>query len=365
MAPQAHATPGVIASGPMIATITDPPDDFTGSTDSAFAVTLTLNDAAGNAVPGATVVMSSSNSEPDLTLDDDGNGIYTGIFQPAESGAITLSVNATAIDSTGATYTATTTSVTGDIEAATDVSTPVYTNGAVGAASYAPQPTPITPGSIIAMFGTNIAGSGGQASVTPLPTGLGTTSTTTVTIGGYAAPLFGAYPSPTPGGLDQINFQVPFELDGQPAADIVVTTGGVAGAPQTVPIGTAPALFTQNASGTGDGLFFHSDGITPITPSSPATAGETIVMYATGLGDTQANPADGTGATGQDNVTASLRVTIGGQRAQFVYAGLVPTQVGFYQINATVPAGLPSGENNVIVFVNGIPATGRATVALH
>jgi hypothetical protein len=30
-----------------------------------------------------------------------------------------------------------------------------------------------------------------------------------------------------------------------------------------------------------------------------------------------------------------------------------------------VPAGLPSGENDVIVFLNGAPATGRATVALQ
>ena len=361
-----HATPAAIAAGQMVATITDPPDNFTGSTDSGLFLAMTLNDANGNAVPGATVTVSSSNGEPDLTMEDLGTGIYTAVFQPAESGNVTLSVSAVATDSTGASYTSNVATVTGDIVSSGDVAEPVYTNGAVSAATYAPQPTPLTPGSIVALFGTNIAGSGGAATVTPLPTALGTT-TASVTIGGVPAPLFGTYPASTPGGLDQINFQVPFELDGQATADIVVTTGGVAGAPQTVPIGTAPAVFTQNASGTGDGLIVHSDGITLVTPSNPATAGEEVVIYVTGLGDLQTDPPDGAGSSGLDSLAAAtnMYVTIGGIPVSVIYSGLVPTQVGFYQLNVAVPTGLPSGENNVIVFVNGVPATGQATIALH
>jgi uncharacterized protein (TIGR03437 family) len=60
-----------------------------------------------------------------------------------------------------------------------------------------------------------------------------------------------------------------------------------------------------------------------------------------------------------------MYVTIGGLPAPMSYAGLVPTQVGFYQLNVTVPTGLPPGENNVIVFVDGTPATGQSTVAVQ
>ena len=351
-----------LATGPLVATITDPPDDFTGSTDSAIDINVLLLDAWGNAVPGATVTLSSSNGEPDVTLDDLGNGNYSGLFQPAVSGTVTLTVSAQVVDSTGTLFQSSPAAVSGDIESASDVATPVYTNGAVGAASYAPQPTPITPGGLVSLFGVNIAGSGGTASSVPLPAGLGGA---TVTIGGIAAPLSGAFPATTPGGLDQINLQVPFGLDGQADADIVVTSGDVIGAPQTVTLGAAPAFFTQNGAGTGDGAFVHTDGVTLITPANPAAAGEVIVLYATGLGDVQTAVPSGSAATAADSVTGSIRVTIGGIPAAVMYAGLAPGNVGEYQLNVTVPSGLPTGENNVIVFLNGTLATGRATVALH
>ncbi len=355
------AGPAILAPGALVATITDPPDNFTGSTDSALNVGVSLLDSSGNAVPGATVILSSSNGEPDVTLDDLGNGSYSGLFQPAVSGTVTLSVAAQATDNSGNLFQAAPAVVTGDIVSAGDVSTPVYTNGAVGSASFAPQPTPITPGGLISLFGTNIAGLGGSAPSVPLPATLGGA---TVTIGGVAAPLIGAYPASTPGGLDQINLQVPIEVDGQPEADVVVTSNGVMGAPQTMTLGPAPAFFTQNATGAGDGAFVHTDGVTLITPANPAAAGEVIILYATGLGDVQSPVPSGSAATGVDSLTGSVRVSIGGLPATVSYAGLAPFSVGEYQINVTVPGNLPSGENNVIVFLNGIPATGRATVAV-
>ena len=68
--------------------------------------------------------------------------------------------------------------------------------GVVNAASYA---QPIAPGSIVSIFGTNLAPAPARADHTLLPTSLAGTS---VTIGGIAAPLF--YVSP-----GQINAQVP------------------------------------------------------------------------------------------------------------------------------------------------------------
>jgi uncharacterized protein (TIGR03437 family) len=353
---------GVLAAGSLLAMITDPPDGFTTSTDAALNLTAMVVDSSGNPVPGATVVLSSSNGEPDVTLDDLGNGTYTGLFQPESSGPVTLSIDAQVSDNTGNTYDAPGIPVSGDVLAATDGAAPVYTGGAVGAASYAPSPTPITPGSLISLFGYNIAGAGGAASSLPLPQNL---NGLTVTIGGIPAPLLGAYPANVPGGADQINLQVPFELSGQPTADIVVTTNGVSGAPETVSLGVAPAFFTMNSAGTGDGIFVHSDGITLITPGNPATAGETIVLYASGLGDVQTPVADGAGFAGPDNLAGSVAVTIGGKPAAIQYAGGLPGFGGVYQLNVVVPGGLPSGENTVIVSVNGTPATSQATVALQ
>jgi uncharacterized protein (TIGR03437 family) len=361
--PHTLDTPGTIASGSLVATITDPPDNFTGSTDSAFTVGVSLVDSAGNAVPGANVIASSSNGEPDLSLDDFGDGTYAGLFQPANSGTVTLTIVATAIDSTGTMFqSGGGILVSGDVESAGDVATPVFTSGAVGSASFAAQPTPITPGGLVSLFGTNIAPALGVAATVPLPASLAGVS---VTIGGIPAPLFGVYPAIILGGNDQINLQVPFAISGQPEADIVVTANGVVGAPQTISLGVAPAFFTQNSGGTGDGSFVHTDGVTLITPANPAFAGETIVLYGTGLGDVVVIPANFAATSAADAVTGSIRVTIGGVPATIAYAGLAPLSVGEYQINVVVPASLPAGENNVIVFINGNPATGRATIALR
>jgi uncharacterized protein (TIGR03437 family) len=359
--PMAAAT-ATFAPGPLVATFVDPADNFVTSTESALVVGVYLTDSSGTPVPGGGVTVSSSNSEPDITLIDLGNGNYSGVFQPQISGTVTLSVNAEAVDGSGDNNSASTSAVTGDVESATDVALPVYTGGAVSAATFAPQPAPLTPGQIVSLFGVNMLSASGQASGLPLPGILGGT---TVAIGGISAPLFATYPASTPGANDQINLQVPYELNGQPSADIVVTTNGVSGVPQTVPLGVAPAFFTQNSSGIGDGSFVHSDGITLITPANPAIPGETIVLYATGLGALQTALPSGTAATAADNAVAPIAVTIGGIPATVAYAGAAPFSVGENQIDVVVPKGLAPGENVVIVSVNGTPGTGQATVAVQ
>jgi len=331
------------------------------STDAALNVTVTVTDSSGTPVPGATVILTSSNGEPAVTLDDLGNGTYSGLFEPMVIGPVTLSITAQATDSSGNVFSSPEIAVTGDVTADTAVATPVYTSGAISAASFAPQPTPITPGSLISLFGQYIAGAGGAATQLPLPISL---AGTTVTIGGIPAGLIASAAASTPGGTDQINLQVPFELAGQATADIVVTSNGVSGAPETITLGTAPAFFTQNYSGSGDGVFVHSDGITPITLGNPASGGEVIVLYATGMGAVQTPVDTGVGFAGADPVTGTVHITIGGKDASFIYAGGLPYYAGVYQLNVTVPTGLPSGENAVVVSVDGIPATGQATVSL-
>lgn len=350
------------APGPRVATISNPADNFVTSTDSAMVVSVILTDSAGRPVPGGSVTLSSSNGEPDVTMNDLGNGNYSGVFQPQVSGTVTLSIDAEATDASGNNYSSSPCGVTGDVESAADVALPVYTSGAVSAATFAPQPAPLTPGQIMSLFGYNMLAAAGQSGSIPLPTNLGGT---TVTMGGIPAPLFQTFPASTPGANDQINLQVPAELNGQPNADIVVTTNGVSGPPQSVTLGVAPAFFTQSGSGIGDGSFVHSDGITLVTPANPASVNETVVLYATGLGALQTPLASGTAATTADSTVAPVAVTIGGIPAKVVYAGAAPYSVGENQIDVVVPQGLTSGENVVVVSVNGTPGTGQATIAVQ
>ena len=57
-------------------------------------------------------------------MTDMGNGNYSGLFQPAVSGTVTLSVAAQATDSTGSLFQASPALVTGEIVSVGDVSTP-------------------------------------------------------------------------------------------------------------------------------------------------------------------------------------------------------------------------------------------------
>jgi uncharacterized protein (TIGR03437 family) len=342
----------VVASGDLVAFFTSPPDGFITDLAEPPDVQVIVLDSAGAAVEGATVTVSSSNGEPDLVLDDLGGGQYEGAFRALDSGSLTMSGAAQFGDQASPAF-----GISGDVEASADRPAVIFQGGAVSAASFAASPSPLAPGSLVSLFGQDMAGDGGFSSSIPLSPNLGGVS---VTIGGFTAPLLAADPN-----SQQINLQVPFELDGQAQAEIVVNNNGVLSQPETIQIASAPALFTFSNTGTGPGAFLHGNGFAAITADNPATAGEVIVLYATGLGAVTPVVATGDATSGQSNVTGNPGVTIGGLPAQVQFAGLAPGFVGLYQINVVVPAGLGSGNALVVLSVDGTPATGQATVALR
>jgi uncharacterized protein (TIGR03437 family) len=99
--------------------------------------------------------------------------------------------------------------------------------------------------------------------------------------------------------------------------------------------------------------------------SSAATAGELISVYATGLGAVQAPMGSGFAASGADSITDNITVSIGGQPAQVQYAGLAPFFVGLYQINVIVPAGLASGDQPMVVTMDGVSSSSQVTVSVR
>ena len=78
----------------------------------------------------------------------------------------------------------------------------------------------------------------------------------------------------------------------------------------------------------------------------------------------QSPVATGVAAIAANPVVAQVQVTIGGQPATVVYAGLAPSFVGLYQLNVLVPAGV-TGDLPIVVSVGGSPATGRAAIPVH
>ena len=322
----------------------EPPSAFIATAKLPLEVQVLVTDSTGAPVEGAEVLVASSNLEPEFTLDDLGAGVYSGVFRSLSEGPVALTAVATQGGKTSPPF-----GVGGDLEGSPEIIPAIFPGGVVSAASFAPDPTPVAPGSLVSMFGLDLTPATAFAASQPLPRELAGVQ---VLVGGIAAPLLAMAASDD--GSSQIHFQIPVELAGVTYADVVVNNNGVFSAPQGIHIWPAlPALFTSTMTGTGTAAALHGD-FEPVTTERPASPGDTILLYATGLGETSPSQVSGEPAAGEAPVTGNVTVTIGGRSATVHYAGAAPGFVGLYQINVTVPEGLQSGDAAVEVTVDGI-----------
>ena len=146
---------------------------------------------------------------------------------------------------------------------------------------------------------------------------------------------------------DQVNVLTPLDSTVGPV-QIVVTSGSVSSPPFTVTMqAAAPSFLLLNPQGYV--VATHSNyalaGPTSLYPgyTTPAKAGETIILYGVGFGLPSTPLANGSST--QSGVLATPPVcTMGNLPAPVVFAGLVGP--GLYQFNLTVPAGAVTGEVN-------------------
>jgi uncharacterized protein (TIGR03437 family) len=246
---------------------------------------------------------------------------------------------------------------------------PAVDDGAtVNNASFALHPAPLAPGSIAAIFGSNLNDGTPECSTSFGPDGKLITSLcgASVTVGNIPAPLFYARPG-------QLGIQIPFELAGSPSADIVVTVLGQSSTPRTVFLdAAAPGIFTLNQAGTGPGSILIVTNDIPNIPtlaapagsvegatSRPARRGEFVTIYATGLGLTTTSPPSPPLATGMpsagEETAIKAKVTIDGLEAAVSFSGTAPFFVGLNQINVIVPQGSRVGDDVSVVVMLETP----------
>jgi uncharacterized protein (TIGR03437 family) len=177
---------------------------------------------------------------------------------------------------------------------------------------------------------------------------------------GIPAPLYYA-------SAAQVNLQVPWELAGRTQVPVTVTVGSQTSSPQTVNVAPfSPGLFSMNAQGSGQGAILDSQ-YRLVDSSNPASVGDVVQIYCTGLGAVTNQPATGTAASASplSRTTAAPTVTIGGVSAPVLFSGLAPDNVGLYQVNAQVPAGIVTGPAvSLAVSVGGV-ASNTVTVAVQ
>lgn len=269
-----------------------------------------------------------TNGDPPLQLLSLQDGQWTATWTPRTAAPVTVTITAESttglkkpIDISGSTR-------------ATKVTPPrINAGGVVNVANYAGG-QPLAPGDMIAIFGTDLANGAAAAPKLPLDTTLAGTS---VSIAGVDLPLF--YSSP-----NQVNAVLPYTLKTDTDYQLLVTQGNLVSGTERIIIASAqPAIFLTSLGPAVVDL----KGVL-ISASNPARIGDTLLIFAAGLGAVKGTVTPGA-ASDALQTASPLTVSIGNLNAPVSYAGLAPGFVGLYQVNAQVPAG--------VAFSDKVPLT--------
>ena len=288
--------------------------------------------AAATSTDGTTPTGSVSFSIAGNSL---GSAALTGT---GATGTATLGVNASELPYGNETITATYNST---INASVNVSVTASAKGSTATpaiagidngASFKPS---YAPGETLSVFGTQLSPVTESATSVPLPL---VTSGVAVLVNGIVAPLY--YVSPS-----QLNVQIPYET-GAGSAVLSVNNNGHVTTQSLQVAAAAPGIFTTTA------------GV--LVPTASAARGEEVAFYITGAGAVSPAISDGAAPPSSTPLadlpapTGSATVTIGGAEATIDFIGIPWALVGVTQINVTVPTGIATGPQPVVVTIGGV-----------
>ena len=312
-------------------------------------------DDCGQPFTSGAVTATFSNGDPPLALSSFQDGTWSATWSPRNAVSVTITVAAQ-----GSPASIRGTAVIGGQVSPNAQPPIVNTGGILNSASFSAG-EPSTPGALITIFGSHLASGTATATSLPLPTQLAGSQ---VIIGGVPMPLLYAGPG-------QINAMVPFTLPVNTTQQVIVVSGSSLSVPEPDEVAPgAPGAFTLNGSGSGAAIVVavNPDGSEYlVTATRPAHPGSAIVIYCTGLGGVQSTIHAGEGAplSPLAPVTDDVSVTIGGAPAPVLFAGLVPTLSGLYQINAQIPPGSATGDS-VPLILTAVGLSGpEVNIAIH
>ena len=168
-------------------------------------------------------------------------------------------------------------------------------------------------------------------------------------------------------GYQQINVQVPWEAPQNPLFVQVFQDSNSAYLVDPNPwvdfLAANPSVFKWSVFFVDQGyaVVQHASDYSAVTKQNPAHVGEFLVAYGLNLGPVDNPPASGDPSPfnplSHDQVpggacTMSDGVEIGGVSVIPTYVGLAPGIAGIYQVNFQLPAGTPSGDQQ-LKFLRG------------
>ena len=222
--------------------------------------------------------------------------------------------------------------------------TPVISNPGVVNSVTLDNSQPIAPGSIVTIFGSQLASTNATADSVPLSTSI---SGVSVTFNGVAAAV--RLVSPT-----LISVQTPWETSTTGNASVVVTRNNVPSNAVNVAVAQfSPGIYAiGNLSRSDLALAVNSDGslaqpvgIIPGLTSHPAQPDDTLMLLATGLGPVDSAIANGAASSDMvRNAVTQPQVMVSGIGATVGSAVLSANFVGAYQVQITVPGGVGTSD---------------------
>jgi uncharacterized protein (TIGR03437 family) len=241
--------------------------------------------------------------------------------------------------------------------------TPVVNSG--GVSNAANGLSTVSPGSLVSIYGTNLASSLAQADSIPLSTSLNSVS---VTFNGVQAPLLFV-------STGQINAQLPWNVLSSGTAgtvNVVVTRSGTVSTPQSLTVGPfSPGVFAVNGIAVAinpDGSIAAPAGAIPGISTRPAKIGDPggLVILCTGLGAVTPPAVNGNNSLDAlRTATTTPTVLIGGKAVPVAFAGMSPQFVGVNQINVSVPSGTtPGNQVPLQIQLGGFTTDAGVTIAV-
>lgn len=182
---------------------------------------------------------------------------------------------------------------------------------------------------------------------------------------GEALPILAVSPT-------AVQTQLPFDLNAGSAASLYLRldhNGGasVSSALALKIVPASPGLYAFGTQEPRSGLVVHSDANgtgeesgRPVTTESPAVPGETITLWATGLGPVDSadneRPVAGAPFTGEAAQSISpVAATVNGRPVDVVAAELPPSALGIYQVRIVLPPDLsPDPAAQLRISQNGL-----------
>jgi uncharacterized protein (TIGR03437 family) len=205
--------------------------------------------------------------------------------------------------------------------------------------------SPVAPGGLFTIYGTNLNPTNLATREIPLPTALGESC---LTVNGQPVPVL--FVSPT-----QVNAQMPFQAVGNVTL-IVHTPGGVSDNYNLTVQPAAPSVFrAEVAPGAAFPTIVRAANNLMVTDTNPVRRGDVLVIYLTGLGKVSPFVENGRPAPA-DPLAATLEspeVTIGNVGVPVLFSGLTPGQVGLYQLNVQIPGNAPKGLSVPLTIAAG------------